>query len=88
VFILLILDGLALRDAYDEARNPNIYLNGSIIWKKMTNRQFFGLFLSFKDPTFLQSNRCYRSSTYEQQSRESTLLRHLLHQERNCPNRC
>ncbi|KAH7698120.1 guanylate cyclase, partial [Aphelenchoides avenae] len=38
----LFLYGLAIRDAYDESRNESIYLNGALIWKKMTSRQFIG----------------------------------------------
>lgn len=38
----LFLYGLALRDAYDETKNPQVYMDGSLIWKKMTARQFIG----------------------------------------------
>ncbi|VDM96807.1 unnamed protein product [Thelazia callipaeda] len=39
----LFLYGLALRDAYDVTGNEQIYNNGTLIWKKMTNRQFLGM---------------------------------------------
>lgn len=38
----LFLYGLALRDAHDATGNDQIYRNGSLIWKKMTDRQFLG----------------------------------------------
>ncbi|KAM3715200.1 Receptor-type guanylate cyclase gcy-9 [Dirofilaria immitis] len=38
----LFLYGLALRDAYDIG-DDHIYRNGSLIWTKMTNRQFLGM---------------------------------------------
>lgn len=38
----IFLYGLALRDAYDETKNQTIYLNGGLIWKKMTGKQFIG----------------------------------------------
>uniref|UniRef100_A0A914RRV9 Receptor ligand binding region domain-containing protein n=1 Tax=Parascaris equorum TaxID=6256 RepID=A0A914RRV9_PAREQ len=38
----LFLYGLALRAAYEETKANNIFLNGSVIWRQMTNRQFFG----------------------------------------------
>ncbi|EJD75141.1 guanylate cyclase [Loa loa] len=39
----LFLYGLALRDAYDITGNDYINNNGSLIWQKMTNRQFSGM---------------------------------------------
>uniref|UniRef100_A0A915C7J8 Guanylate cyclase n=1 Tax=Parascaris univalens TaxID=6257 RepID=A0A915C7J8_PARUN len=39
----LFLYGLALRAAYEETKANNIFLNGSVIWRQMTNRQFFGM---------------------------------------------
>ncbi|VDN82618.1 unnamed protein product [Brugia pahangi] len=39
----LFLYGLALRDAYDITGDDHINNNGSLIWKKMTNRQFLGM---------------------------------------------
>ncbi|VDP19312.1 unnamed protein product [Onchocerca flexuosa] len=39
----LFLYGLALRDAYDITGDEGICRNGSLIWKKMTNRQFLGM---------------------------------------------
>uniref|UniRef100_A0A9J2P6S8 Guanylate cyclase n=1 Tax=Ascaris lumbricoides TaxID=6252 RepID=A0A9J2P6S8_ASCLU len=39
----LFLYGLALRAAYEETKASNVFLNGSIIWRQMTNRQFFGM---------------------------------------------
>lgn len=38
----LFLYGLAIRDAYEEARNQSVFLNGALIWRKMTSRQFIG----------------------------------------------
>ncbi|KAI6205271.1 Guanylate cyclase [Aphelenchoides besseyi] len=38
----LLLYGMAIRDAYDETRNTSVFLNGSMVWKKMTSRQFMG----------------------------------------------
>ncbi|KAH7726719.1 GCY-9 protein [Aphelenchoides avenae] len=38
----LFLYGLAVRDAYDETRNQSVFLDGSLIWQKMTGRQFIG----------------------------------------------
>lgn len=38
----LFLYGLALRDAYDITGDDHINGNGSLIWNKMTNRQFLG----------------------------------------------
>ncbi|KAH7718588.1 Protein GCY-9 protein [Aphelenchoides avenae] len=38
----LFLYGLAVRDAYEETRNIEVYLDGAAIWKKMTSRQFMG----------------------------------------------
>ncbi|CAD5234237.1 unnamed protein product [Bursaphelenchus xylophilus] len=39
----LFLYGLAVRDAYDETKNASIFLDGGLIWKKMTVRQFIGV---------------------------------------------
>ncbi|GMR62469.1 hypothetical protein PMAYCL1PPCAC_32664, partial [Pristionchus mayeri] len=38
----LFLYGLALRDAFEETQDYNIHKNGSLLWNKMTNRQFIG----------------------------------------------
>ncbi|GMT06605.1 hypothetical protein PENTCL1PPCAC_28779, partial [Pristionchus entomophagus] len=38
----LFLYGLALRDAFEESQDYNVHKNGSLIWNKMTNRQFIG----------------------------------------------
>lgn len=38
----LFLYGLSVRDAYDETRNLTSFLNGKLVWHKMTNRQFVG----------------------------------------------
>lgn len=38
----LFLYGLAIRDAYEETKNLSIFLDGALIWKKMTARQFIG----------------------------------------------
>ncbi|KAF8354659.1 gcy-9 [Pristionchus pacificus] len=38
----LFLYGLALRDAFEETLDYNVHKNGSLIWSKMTNRQFIG----------------------------------------------
>ncbi|KAI1704079.1 adenylate and guanylate cyclase catalytic domain-containing protein [Ditylenchus destructor] len=38
----LFLYGLAIRDAYDETKNQSIFLDGGLLWKKMTGRQFIG----------------------------------------------
>ncbi|GMR33711.1 hypothetical protein PMAYCL1PPCAC_03906, partial [Pristionchus mayeri] len=38
----LFLYGLALRDAFEETRNYNVHKNGSLLWSRMTNRQFIG----------------------------------------------
>ncbi|KJH41566.1 ligand-binding protein, receptor family [Dictyocaulus viviparus] len=38
----LFLYGLALRDAYEEIGGYDVHRNGSLIWSKMTNRQFIG----------------------------------------------
>ncbi|KAI6209361.1 Guanylate cyclase [Aphelenchoides besseyi] len=39
----LFLYGMAIRDAYDETRNTSVFLNGSMVWRKMTSRQFSGV---------------------------------------------
>ncbi|KAE9415626.1 hypothetical protein Angca_007637, partial [Angiostrongylus cantonensis] len=39
----LFLYGLALRDAYEEIGGFDVHQNGSLIWSKMTNRQFIGV---------------------------------------------
>lgn len=41
----LFLYGLAIRDAIKETQNPDIVRNGSYMWKKMTHRQFIGIFI-------------------------------------------
>lgn len=38
----LFLYGLALRDAYEEVGGYDVHQNGSLLWSKMTNRQFIG----------------------------------------------
>ncbi|GMR47297.1 hypothetical protein PMAYCL1PPCAC_17492, partial [Pristionchus mayeri] len=38
----LFLYGLALRDAFEETRDYNVHKNGSLLWSRMTNRQFIG----------------------------------------------
>jgi hypothetical protein len=42
----LFLYGLAIRDAYDETRNRSVFLDGGLVWKKMTARQFIGEIIS------------------------------------------
>ncbi|VDM38611.1 unnamed protein product [Toxocara canis] len=39
----LFLYGLALRDAYEETKSDQVFLNGSLLWQKMSNRQFMGM---------------------------------------------
>ena len=39
----LFLYGLALRDAYEETKNASVYMDGKLIWSKMTARQFIGI---------------------------------------------
>uniref|UniRef100_A0A8R1DGW6 Guanylate cyclase n=2 Tax=Caenorhabditis japonica TaxID=281687 RepID=A0A8R1DGW6_CAEJA len=38
----LFLYGLALRDAFEDGGGYNVHMNGSLIWSRMTNRQFIG----------------------------------------------
>ncbi|KAI6244143.1 Protein kinase domain-containing protein [Aphelenchoides fujianensis] len=51
--------GLALRDAYDEARNQSVYLNGSLVWRKMTGKQFIG-----STGQVLMNNKAVRVPSY------------------------
>jgi hypothetical protein len=39
----LFLYGLAVRDAYEETKNQSVFLDGQLVWKKMTARQFIGV---------------------------------------------
>ena len=38
----LFLYGLAIRDAYEETRDPSVYTNGKLVRSKMSSRQFIG----------------------------------------------
>ncbi|CAB3399460.1 unnamed protein product [Caenorhabditis bovis] len=38
----LFLYGLALRDAFQDVGSYNVHVNGSLLWSRMTNRQFIG----------------------------------------------
>uniref|UniRef100_A0A915DCZ7 guanylate cyclase n=1 Tax=Ditylenchus dipsaci TaxID=166011 RepID=A0A915DCZ7_9BILA len=38
----LFLYGLAIRDAYDETKDRSVFVDGKLVWKKMTARQFIG----------------------------------------------
>ncbi|KAL3097057.1 hypothetical protein niasHS_002773 [Heterodera schachtii] len=55
----LFLYGLAVRDAVEESRNQNIFLDGRYIWKKMTARQFIGV-----TGQVLMNNKAIRVPSY------------------------
>ncbi|KAI3412113.1 Receptor-type guanylate cyclase gcy-9 [Globodera pallida] len=38
----LYLYGLAIRDAFEESKSNTVYLDGKMVWRKMTARQFIG----------------------------------------------
>ncbi|KAI1709792.1 adenylate and guanylate cyclase catalytic domain-containing protein [Ditylenchus destructor] len=55
----LFLYGLAIRDAYEETKNQSVFLDGSLVWKKMTARQFIG-----STGQVLMNNKAVRVPSY------------------------
>lgn len=43
----LYLYALAVRDAYDIAKDEDVYKDGALIWNKMTGKQFIGIAQKF-----------------------------------------
>ncbi|VDK74338.1 unnamed protein product [Onchocerca ochengi] len=66
----LFLYGLALRDAYDVTGDERIFRNGSLIWKKMTNRQFLGM-----TGQILINNEAFRIPSYTTYQMQNGSLR-------------
>ncbi|EGT29930.1 hypothetical protein CAEBREN_30737 [Caenorhabditis brenneri] len=55
----LFLYGLALRDAFEDGGGYNVHMNGSLIWSRMTNRQFIGM-----TGQVLMNNKAIRVPSY------------------------
>ncbi|CAJ0946898.1 unnamed protein product, partial [Mesorhabditis belari] len=55
----LVLYGMALKDAFEEQKNYDVHQNGSLIWQKMTNRQFVGV-----TGQVLMNNKAIRVPSY------------------------
>uniref|UniRef100_A0AC34Q670 Guanylate cyclase n=1 Tax=Panagrolaimus sp. JU765 TaxID=591449 RepID=A0AC34Q670_9BILA len=55
----LFLYGLAIRDAYEETKNLSVFLDGGLIWRKMTGRQFIG-----STGQVLMNNKAVRVPSY------------------------
>jgi len=55
----LFLYGLAVRDAYEENKNESVFMDGALIWKKMSARQFIG-----STGQVLMNNKAIRVPSY------------------------